>query len=44
MTSPGLSGVLGAVLESGQTFDAAVHAYGPSSGSGNDVISLGARA
>jgi len=31
---------LGAVRESGQPFTASVHAYGPSSGSGNYVISL----
>jgi 3,4-dihydroxyphenylacetate 2,3-dioxygenase len=35
-----LAMMLGAVLESKQRFTAAVHAYGPSSGSGNYVISL----
>lgn len=35
-----LAMMLGAVLESGQRFRAEVHAYGPSSGSGNGIISL----
>ena len=35
-----LAMMLGAVIESGQRFTPAVHAYGPSSGSGNYVISL----
>lgn len=35
--------MLGAILESGRRFEATVHAYGPSSGSGNYVISLAAR-
>jgi 3,4-dihydroxyphenylacetate 2,3-dioxygenase len=35
-----LAMLLGAVRESGQRFTASVHAYGPSSGSGNYVISL----
>jgi 3,4-dihydroxyphenylacetate 2,3-dioxygenase len=35
-----LAMLLGAVRESGQPFTASVHAYGPSSGSGNYVISL----
>jgi hypothetical protein len=35
-----LAMMLGAVLESKQRFTATVHAYGPSSGSGNYVISL----
>lgn len=38
-----LAMMLGAILESGQRFEATVHAYGPSSGSGNYVISLLAR-
>ncbi len=35
-----LAMMLGALTESGQSFAATVHAYGPSSGSGNYVISL----
>ncbi|HLF49045.1 MAG TPA: extradiol ring-cleavage dioxygenase [Methylomirabilota bacterium] len=35
-----LAMLLGAVMESGQRFASTVHAYGPSSGSGNYVISL----
>ena len=35
--------MLGAILESGLKFAATVHAYVPSSGSGNYVISLAAR-
>lgn len=35
-----LAMMLGAILGSGRKFAAAVHAYGPSSGSGNYVISL----
>ena len=35
-----LAMLLGAVMESGHRFVPAVHAYGPSSGSGNYVISL----
>jgi 3,4-dihydroxyphenylacetate 2,3-dioxygenase len=35
-----LAMMLGALLESGVRYQAAVHAYGPSSGSGNYVISL----
>ena len=38
-----LAMMLGALIESGTKFDATLHAYGPSSGSGNYVISLGAR-
>ena len=38
-----LAMMLGAILESSQGFETAVHAYGPSSGSGNYVISLLAR-
>jgi 3,4-dihydroxyphenylacetate 2,3-dioxygenase len=38
-----LAMMLGAILESGQRFEATVHAYGPSSGSGNYIISLLAR-
>jgi 3,4-dihydroxyphenylacetate 2,3-dioxygenase len=38
-----LAMMMGAILESKETFEAAVHAYGPSSGSGNYVISLLAR-
>lgn len=38
-----LAMMLGAILESGLKFAATVHAYGPSSGSGNYVISLAAR-
>ncbi len=34
-----LAMMLGALIESGRRFTAAVHAYGPSSGSGNYVIS-----
>lgn len=37
-----LAMMLGALIESGRKFTAAVHAYGPSSGSGNYVISLAA--
>lgn len=37
-----LAMMLGALLESGQRFTSRVHAYGPSSGSGNYVISLSA--
>jgi len=32
--------MLGTLLETGRHFKATVHAYGPSSGSGNYVISL----
>ena len=39
-----LAMMLGAILVSKQGFSAIVHAYGPSSGSGNYVISLGAEA
>jgi 3,4-dihydroxyphenylacetate 2,3-dioxygenase len=35
--------MLGAILESGRSFAATVYAYGPSSGSGNYVISLAAQ-
>ncbi len=35
-----LAMMLGTILESGERFTARVHAYGPSSGSGNYVISL----
>jgi 3,4-dihydroxyphenylacetate 2,3-dioxygenase len=35
-----LAMLMGAVIESKQRFGAAVHAYGPSSGSGNYVVSL----
>jgi 3,4-dihydroxyphenylacetate 2,3-dioxygenase len=35
-----LAMMLGAILESGRRFTATAHAYGPSSGSGNYVISL----
>jgi 3,4-dihydroxyphenylacetate 2,3-dioxygenase len=35
-----LAMMLGAIIESGRRFEARVHAYGPSSGSGNYVISL----
>src|SRR5215468_10821957 len=35
-----LAMMLGALLETGRRFEATVHAYGPSSGSGNYVISL----
>jgi hypothetical protein len=35
-----LAMLMGAVIESKQHFGAAVHAYGPSSGSGNYVVSL----
>jgi 3,4-dihydroxyphenylacetate 2,3-dioxygenase len=38
-----LAMLLGAVLESAQRFTSRVHAYGPSSGSGNYVVSLLAR-
>ncbi len=37
-----LAMMLGAIIESGQRFLARAHAYGPSSGSGNYVISLAA--
>ncbi len=37
-----LAMMLGALLETGARFEATVHAYGPSSGSGNYVISLAA--
>jgi hypothetical protein len=40
MSGRHLAMLLGAVLESGQLFGSTVHAYGPSSGSGNYVISL----
>ena len=45
MAEPEMSGrhlamMLGAIIESGQRFTPKVHAYGPSSGSGNYVISL----
>jgi 3,4-dihydroxyphenylacetate 2,3-dioxygenase len=36
-----LAMMLGALVESGHRFDGAAHAYGPSSGSGNYVVSLG---
>jgi 3,4-dihydroxyphenylacetate 2,3-dioxygenase len=36
-----LAMLLGAVTESGRSYASTVHAYGPSSGSGNYVISLG---
>jgi 3,4-dihydroxyphenylacetate 2,3-dioxygenase len=39
-----LAMMLGALIESGGRFDATVHAYGPSSGSGNYVISLASAA
>jgi 3,4-dihydroxyphenylacetate 2,3-dioxygenase len=35
-----LAMMLGALIETGRRFEATVHAYGPSSGSGNYVISL----
>jgi len=35
-----LAMLLGAIMESGNRFVPSVHAYGPSSGSGNYVISL----
>jgi hypothetical protein len=35
-----LAMLLGALVESGARFEAEVHAYGPSSGSGNYVISM----
>jgi hypothetical protein len=35
-----LAMMMGALIESGQRFEARVRAYGPSSGSGNYVISL----
>ncbi len=38
-----LAMMLGAILETGRSFAATVYAYGPSSGSGNFVISLAAR-
>jgi hypothetical protein len=34
--------MLGALMETKTRFDATVHAYGPSSGSGNYVVSLAA--
>ena len=45
MAEPEMSGrhlatMLGAIIGSGQRFVSNVHAYGPSSGSGNYVISL----
>jgi 3,4-dihydroxyphenylacetate 2,3-dioxygenase len=39
-----LAMMLGALIESGGRFDTTVHAYGPSSGSGNYVISLASAA
>lgn len=39
-----LAMMLGAILEGGRRFTATVHAYGPSSGSGNYVITLAAPA
>jgi 3,4-dihydroxyphenylacetate 2,3-dioxygenase len=36
-----LAMMLGVLIETGRRFEATVHAYGPSSGSGNYVISLG---
>ena len=38
-----LAMMLGVLIESGVRFDATIHGYGPSSGSGNYVISLAAR-
>lgn len=38
-----LAMMLGSLMESGERFEATVHAYGPSSGSGNYVISFLAR-
>jgi hypothetical protein len=35
-----LAMMLGSLMESGERFEATVHAYGPSSGSGNYVISF----
>ena len=35
-----LAMLLGAVMESGHRYVPSVHAYGPSSGSGNYVVSL----
>lgn len=35
-----LAMMLGALLETGHRYTATIHAYGPSSGSGNYVISL----
>jgi len=35
-----LAMLLGVLMESGRRFRSTVHAYGPSSGSGNYVISL----
>lgn len=40
MSGRHLAMMLGAIIESGQRFTSTVHAYGPSSGSGNYVISL----
>jgi 3,4-dihydroxyphenylacetate 2,3-dioxygenase len=37
-----LAMMLGALIETGRRFEATVHAYGPSSGSGNYVISMAA--
>jgi 3,4-dihydroxyphenylacetate 2,3-dioxygenase len=37
-----LAMMLGALVETGRRFEATVHAYGPSSGSGNYVVSLAA--
>jgi 3,4-dihydroxyphenylacetate 2,3-dioxygenase len=39
-----LAMMLGALIEAGSRFEATVHAYGPSSGSGNYVVSLAAAA
>lgn len=38
-----LAMMLGAIIQSGESFEATLHAYGPSSGSGNYVISLRTR-
>jgi hypothetical protein len=35
-----LAMMLGALVETGRRFEAATHGYGPSSGSGNYVISM----
>jgi hypothetical protein len=32
--------MLGALVEAGARFEAEIHAYGPSSGSGNYVVSM----
>ena len=40
MSGRHLAMMLGAIIESGERFASTVHAYGPSSGSGNYVISL----